>query len=95
MAMRVALLEIELDLGPVHSLKEKRGVLKGLLHRMRVRHEVAAAEVARQDVLRSTGLGFSAVGNDAAVLQRRMQKIVSDLEHQGQMVVVDFRVDIL
>lgn len=93
--MQVGTLELRLDLGAIRSLKEKRGILKGLLQRTRQRFEVAAAEVADQDSIRSAGLGFSAVGNDASVLQSRLQKIVNFMESDGRVIVVDFRVDIL
>jgi uncharacterized protein len=93
--MQVGTLEIYLDLGALCSLKEKRGVIKGLLQRIRQRFEVAAAEVGEQDAIRSAGLGFSVVGNDASVLQSRLQKIVNFIEMDGTVVIVDFRVDIL
>ena len=93
--MQVGTLELYLDLGAIRSLKEKRGVIKGLLQQVRQRFEVAAAEVAEQDSIRSAGLGFSAVGNDASVLQSRLRKIVNFIEGDGRAVIVDFRVDIL
>ncbi|MBF0380926.1 MAG: DUF503 domain-containing protein [Magnetococcales bacterium] len=93
--MQVGTLEIVLDLGGLHSLKQKRGVIKGLLARVRNKFEVAAAEVAEHDTIRSACLGFSAVGNDAAMLQSRLQKIVNFIELDGQTFVVDYRVDIL
>jgi uncharacterized protein len=95
MTMQVGTLEIYLELGGVHSLKEKRGVIKGLLQRIRQQFEVSAAEVAEQDRLCFAGLGFSVVGNDASVLQSRLQKIVNYIEVDGRAVVVDYRVDIL
>ncbi len=93
--MHVGVLEIYLDLGSLRSLKEKRGIIKGLLQKIRLRFEVAAAEVAEQNSIRSSGLGFSAVGNDAAVLQSRLRKIVNFIEVDGRAVIGDFRVEIL
>jgi uncharacterized protein len=93
--MQVGTLEIILDLGGLSSLKQKRGIIKGLLSRVRQKFEVAAAEVAEQDTIRSACLGFSTVGNDAAMLQSRLQKIVNFIELDGQTVIIDFRMDIL
>ncbi|MBF0445196.1 MAG: DUF503 domain-containing protein [Magnetococcales bacterium] len=93
--MQVGTLEIILDLGGIHSLKQKRGIIKGLLSKIRKKFEVAAAEIAEQDTIRSTCLGFSAVGNDASMLQSRLQKIVNFIELDGQTVIIDFRMDIL
>ncbi|MBF0358720.1 MAG: DUF503 domain-containing protein [Magnetococcales bacterium] len=93
--MQVGTLEVYIDLGGLRSLKEKRGVVKGLLQRIRQQFQVATAEVAQQDSIRSAGLGFSAVGNDAAILQSRMRKIVNFIEVNPDTVLIDFRVDIL
>ena len=93
--MQVGTLEVYLDLGALRSLKEKRGVIKGLLQRIRQRFEVAAAEVAEHDGIRSAGLGFSAVGNSTPALQSRLQKIVNFLEMDQAVIIVDYRVEIL
>ncbi|MBF0153547.1 MAG: DUF503 domain-containing protein [Magnetococcales bacterium] len=93
--MRIAVLEIRLHLPGVHSLKEKRSIIKGLLAKVQQRFAVAAAEVAHQDVWQTAGLGMAVVGNDAALLQSRLRKVVESIEQSGQVVVADFRVDVL
>lgn len=93
--MRVVVMEVRLDVPGVRSLKEKRGIVKSVLERIRNRFQVAAAEVAHQDHWQTAGLGFAAVGNDAAVLQGRMQKVVQFMETNAAGVVVDFRVEFL
>ncbi|MBF0176631.1 MAG: DUF503 domain-containing protein [Magnetococcales bacterium] len=86
---------MRLHLPGVHSLKEKRGIIKGLLARVQQRFAVAVAEVEHQDVWQSAGLGMAAVGNDAALLQSRLRKVVQFIERSGQVVVADFRVDVI
>ncbi|MBF0623732.1 MAG: DUF503 domain-containing protein [Magnetococcales bacterium] len=93
--MQIGVLEVRLDLPGVHSLKGKRGIIKGLLARIRQRFEVAAAEVAHQDRHQTAGLGMAVVGNDVALLQRRLQQVVTFIENSGQGVVVDYRVDVI
>lgn len=93
--MHVAVMELHLDLSGVRSLKEKRGIVKGVLARVRHRFQVAVAEVTYQDHWQAAGLGFAAIGNDVAVLQSRLQKVVHFIEADAAGVVVDFRVEFL
>ncbi|MBF0370799.1 MAG: DUF503 domain-containing protein [Magnetococcales bacterium] len=93
--MQIGSLQIRLDFPGVHSLKEKRSIVKRLMHQVRNRFEVAAAEVAHQDVWQTAGLGFVSVGNDPAHLQSRMQKIVNFIENSGEGVLVDFHLEII
>ena len=88
-------MELRLDLPGVHSLKEKRGIVKGLLERIRNRFQVAVAEVDDQDRRGTAGLGFAVVGNEVAMLQSRLRKVAQFIETNGQGVMVDFRVEIL
>ncbi|MEO5353681.1 MAG: DUF503 domain-containing protein [Magnetococcus sp. XQGC-1] len=93
--MRVVVMELRLDMPGVHSLKEKRGIVKSVLERVRNRFQVAVAEVEHQDHWQSATLGFAAVGNEVAVLQSRMQKVAQFIDAEAAGVVVDFRVEFL
>ncbi|MBF0460812.1 MAG: DUF503 domain-containing protein [Magnetococcales bacterium] len=93
--MHVAVLELRLDLPGIRSLKEKRSIVKSILERVRNRFQVAVVEVAHQDHWQTAGLGFATLGNDVAVLQGQLQKIVQFIETDAASVVVDFRVEFL
>ena len=93
--MRIGVLEVRLNLPGVRSLKEKRGIVKGLLERIRNRFQVAAAEVDEINSKTPAGLGFSAVGNDSGTLQSRLRKVVEFIDAGGEGTVADFRVEIL
>lgn len=93
--MQVGVMELRLSLPGVRSLKQKRGIVKGLLAQIRNRFQVAAAEVADQDLWGSAGLGFAAVGNSAPLLQSRMAKVLAFIDGSGQGVVVEHQVEIL
>jgi len=62
--MWIGWIEFDLLLGDVHSLKEKRGLLRPLLADLSRRTEVAAAEVGAHDLHRRTVVGVSAVGSE-------------------------------
>jgi uncharacterized protein YlxP (DUF503 family) len=63
--MHVAALTVEIHLPAVHSLKEKRAVLRPILEGARRRFAVAAAEVDGQDLWQRATLGVAAVSGSA------------------------------
>lgn len=64
--MFVGALELDVLLGDVHSLKEKRGLVRPVLADLRRSFEVAAAEVGHQDLHRRAVLGIAVVSDDPA-----------------------------
>ena len=63
--MHIASVTIDLHLPAVHSLKEKRAVLRPILDGARRRFAVAAAEVDHQDAWQSATIGMAAVSGSA------------------------------
>ena len=64
--MHVASITLELHLPDVHSLKEKRSVLRPIIEGARRRYAVAAAEVDHQDAWQLAAVGMAAVSSSAA-----------------------------
>ena len=64
--MYVGALELDVLLGDVRSLKQKRGVIRPVLAEVRRRFEVTVSEVGDQDLYRRARLGVAAVSGDAA-----------------------------
>ncbi len=59
-------LALDLLLGDVHSLKEKRSVVRPLVSELRRRFEVAAAEAGHLDLHRRALVGVAVVAPDRA-----------------------------
>jgi hypothetical protein len=64
--MWIGWLELDLLLGEVHSLKEKRSVVRPLIAGIRRHHEVSVAEVAHLDLHRRAGVGVGVVASSRA-----------------------------
>ncbi|MBA3619072.1 MAG: DUF503 domain-containing protein [Acidothermales bacterium] len=64
--MWVGSLGLDVLLGDVHSLKEKRSVVRPLVAELRRRFAVAAAEAGHADLHRRTLLGVAVVAADRA-----------------------------
>ena len=66
--MWVGALQFDLLLGDVHSLKEKRSLVRPLIAEVRRRFELSVAEVDHLDLHRRAGIGVAAVSPDRAHL---------------------------
>lgn len=64
--MWIGWLELDVLLGDVHSLKEKRSVVRPVIAEIQRRYAVSAAEVGSQDLYRRTTIGAALVAADRA-----------------------------
>jgi len=64
--MYVGSLTLDLLLGEVHSLKEKRSVIRPVIAELKRKFEVSAAETGDQDLHRRAEVGVALVAGDAA-----------------------------
>jgi uncharacterized protein YlxP (DUF503 family) len=78
--MPVGLLTLEIQLPYVHSLKEKRAVVQRLLNRLRVRFNVAVAELDHQDTWQRARLGVVSVSNSQPLLESSLQQVLAESE---------------
>lgn len=63
--MYVGALELDVLLGDVHSLKEKRSVIRPVVAELRKRFEVAVSEAGHLDLHRRSLIGVAAVAADS------------------------------
>lgn len=64
--MWVGWIEFDLRFGDVHSLKEKRAIVRPIVNELRRRFAVSAAETDSLDLYRRAGIGGSLVSIDRA-----------------------------
>jgi len=62
--MYVATMEFDLLLGDVHSLKEKRSIVRPIVSELRRRFDVAAAEAGHVELQRRALVGVAVVAAD-------------------------------
>jgi uncharacterized protein YlxP (DUF503 family) len=63
--MFVGTMELDLLLGDVHSLKEKRSIVRPIVAELRRRFDVAVAETGQPDLHRRAEIGVATVAADA------------------------------
>lgn len=71
---------VEIRVHGSQSLKEKRGVVRSILRRVRNRFNLSAAEVGGQDTWKHAVLGFSAAGSDAGTIRQVLERAVRFVE---------------
>jgi uncharacterized protein len=64
--MFAGVLEVDLLLGDVHSLKEKRSIIRPLISDVRKKFEVSVAEAGHLELHRRALIGVAVVAADAA-----------------------------
>ncbi len=73
--MVVGVMELSLALYDNESLKDKRSVVKRVIHRCRSTFNVAAAEVEDQDLADRATIGVVAIGNDRRFIHSTLDKV--------------------
>ena len=88
MNFRVETMEIKLYAPWVHSLKEKRMVLKSLLGKIRSRYHVSAAETREQDVRQTIVLGIASIVAHSAQADSMMDDILAFVESNTEAELI-------
>ncbi len=87
---------IELYLPAVHSLKEKRSVLKSMMSRIRREFNVSIAEVDHQDVWHSALIGVVTVSNDSAYAHGLLSRVVDWIQNNRlDAELADYQIEMI
>ena len=87
--MRIAAVTFRLRAPWVHSLKEKRMIVKSLVARLQNRFHVSAAEIADQDIHQSIVIGVAAIVPHNAMADSLMDEISAFVEENCEAEVVE------
>ncbi len=82
-------IEVTLHLYSVHSLKEKRRILRSILDHSHHRYKVTNAEINYLDNLSRAGLGFGLVTNNLQTAEKILQKVINYLDQQVEVEIVE------
>ena len=88
-AMKVAVMCFRLYAPWVHSLKEKRMIVKSLVARLQNRFHVSAAEIEEQDTHQIIVIGVAAIVPHNAMADSLMDEISQFIEESKEAEVLD------
>ncbi len=93
--MTVGVALVIFRLHEVHSLKEKRKIVKSLIEKSRNRFNVSVAEVADQDTHQKAAIGIAVIGNDGRVLNSLLDRIIDFMEALGLAELVSREIELI
>jgi len=93
--MFVGVLQLDLNIYQVASLKEKRAVIRKILARLRNRFPVSIAEVGLHDSWQRATLGISVVAVERDMIETFFERIEAEIEGSGLADLGERRGEIL
>ena len=93
--MRIATIIFRLRAPWVHSLKEKRMIVKSLVAKLRNRYNVSASEIDEQDTHQSIVIGVAAIVPHNAFADSLMEDISQFVEENTEAEIIDEEREIL
>lgn len=94
--MIVGICTIHLSIPAAQTLKEKRGVVKSLLARVRNEFNVSAAEVGANDYCQSAILGVACVSNGKQRVESVLMAVVRMIEASRlDIILSDYEIEIV
>jgi uncharacterized protein YlxP (DUF503 family) len=84
----------ELSLPGARGLKDKRRLVKSLVERAQRQFRVSAAEVDHHETWRRAAVGFACVTTSVRHAHEVLSRVASFVERQGDIVLMDFDVEV-
>lgn len=91
--MRVLNLKITLRASWVHSLKEKRMVVKSIVQRLKNKFNVSVGEVGDQDIHQIIVIGISAVCGDQKQVDSTLENLIDFVEENTDAEIINIESD--
>ncbi len=82
--MTVGVLTAQLHMQGINSLKEKRGIVKSVIGRLKSRFNISIAEVDHRDSKTSAVIAIAIVANEAGFINSRFESILSFMQKDGR-----------
>lgn len=86
---------VELHVHGSRSLKEKRGVVRSVVQRIRNRFNVSAAEVGGQGTWQRAVIGIVTVGHEARAVRAALDHVIEFVEGVGLAELTNSDIEIL
>ena len=82
--MIIGVMKAQLHLQGINSLKEKRGIVKSVIGRLKSRFNVSVSEVDHQDQKRSAVIGIALVSNETRFIDQQFDAIINFMQRDGR-----------
>ncbi len=82
--MIIGVMKAQLHLQGVASLKEKRGIVKSVIGRLKSRFNVSVSEVDHQDQKTLAVIGIALVSNETRFIDQQFDAIINFMQRDGR-----------
>lgn len=86
--MKILVMKVTLRASWVHSLKEKRMVIKSLIKRLSNTFNISVSEVEKQDVHQMLVIGIASICGSSAQVDSTMENIITFIESNTDSEIV-------
>lgn len=77
--------EVECMIYDVHSLKQKRSIMKRLVHKLRKDFNISIAELEHQDLWQRTKLGIVTIANELTYAEQVIQEVLRVIDSYPEL----------
>ncbi len=93
--MIVGTISVDLYAPWVHSLKEKRMIVKSITAKIRNRYNVSVAEIDKQDVHKTIVIGVAAVTTETKHANSILNEVLNFIESNTEAEIINSQMEIL
>lgn len=93
--MLVGTLQLQVYIPSSTSLKEKRQVIKSVIHRTQNRFNVSIVELHNADLWQRATIGVAMVGDNSDHIQRQLQLVLNYLDAEPRLEILQAEFDLL
>ena len=87
--MKILLLKVTLRASWVHSLKEKRMIVKSIIQKLKNKFNISVGEVDEQDIHQTIVIGISAVCGSSAQVDSTMENVITFIEENTDAEIIN------
>ncbi|WP_041279449.1 DUF503 domain-containing protein [Desulfobacula toluolica] len=87
--------KIKFRLFHINSLKEKRKIVKSIVHRIKNKFNISIAETDLNDSHDWAQIGFAIIGNDSRLVNSKLDKVINMADDLGLAMIADTHIEII
>jgi uncharacterized protein YlxP (DUF503 family) len=88
--MLIGICQISLYLPNSRSLKDKRTILAGYTNYLRKKYNISIVEIDQKNFWKKSIMGIACINDNRRLIDRVMEKIISDTERQPEIQLLDY-----
>ncbi|EEH99117.1 DUF503 domain-containing protein [Clostridium tertium] len=93
--MKVLVMSIKLRASWVHSLKEKRMVVKSIIQKLKNKFNISVNEVEDQDIHQSIVIAISSICSSSSQVDSTMENIINFIELNTDAELINIEKDVI